>query len=302
MITLFASAGCPRRLLPRGYSRLLHLCLVITLFSVTSLTAHAQSADDCRSAVEHSLAREQRLYRSVVFGRNEAEKEAVGTVRFSDDGRSWYKNADDTWTHIGKTQADEQTIGDLAMDASGEQDLIGQTTFPRRGILRTKRTVTSSLLPHLLQSYRALQCRTEISCERARQSIDLGAPEEGEGGAPNLEINIPGCIPVELPPIEECRIEQSLELTDMVNYCNSIKETLLSHEEDVLKMTVEYDAAYRSLVQFAGAFDDFLHSFRWSLTGNLRASSYIIGWLHRLPCFLGTCDDAYPAREFPEAP
>ena len=81
-------------------------------------------------------------------------------------------------------------------------------------------------------------------------------------------------------------------------YCYNAAEEILEHEREMLKLLVEYDAAYRSVLQFAGIFDEFLQEYRWTLIGHIRQAASMIGWLDNIPCFLSSCDE-YPPTLHP---
>ena len=56
-------------------------------------------------------------------------------------------------------------------------------------------------------------------------------------------------------------------------------------------LTVQYDAAYRSLLQFAGSFDAFANRFQGDLLEPIRQSMSLISQLSRIPCFLSQCNE-----------
>lgn len=261
-----------------------YLLLGVSLFTVVvSFSARAEEASvgTCRDFVHTSLAREQRLYRSVVFGLPEPRDAIVGEVRFDSSGSPWIKSAENVWTNVNR-----ETLSDAEMSSHGE--------IPARpSIFATKRVLTSELVPLLTQAYRALDCRIGIVCRTVEQSIAVG----DDAASSEMEIREPGCVIAKALPADACRIvageEQKAAEADIRTYCRSVGEELLLREGDLLKLSVEYDAAYRSLLQLAGNLDLFLQEFRWPLSGTLRKAAAVLGSLHRIPCFTAACD-AFP--------
>ena len=286
------------------------LLIPIQASAVDIFTAVSQppSIDNCRQAVDKVLAREIRLYRAVLFGRQRAKYEPVGTVWFDYFGKAWYKVGKDLWEYVGKEPGDAKTIDNSAMELLHEKDIlpaledgvdfspdsIDENAPLYRGIFGTKRVLTSELIPYLAQAMRTLSCRATMICEGVNLStgIDSKTPKP-------VVIDIHGCLSLPILSIPACHLAQdndALQLSDAFQYCSDVSSAIIKRESEILKMLVEYDAAYRSLMQFAGAFDEFLLELRWTLAGSIRQSASVIGWIGRIPCFLASCD-AYPPPE-----
>lgn len=253
------------------------------------ITASAQeiSADTCMISINAALAKENRYYRYNIFGQKKAEHANIGSVYFDRDSYPWYKVAKDAWL---STNFPDLEFSNGDMNANSEIPNANE-----RGILETRRVLTSDLIPYLVSNMRAFQCNTKNICELVQQSL-------GQQQSEPVSVNIqaPGCIEIqETNTIPECHLlsvdtDQQLThstLADLQQYCENTRIELLQREADLLKMIVEYDAAYRSLLQFAGSFDIFLEELRWTFTGTLKAGAKIIGSLGRIPCFIAACDE-----------
>ncbi|MDD5623478.1 MAG: hypothetical protein PHI23_02075 [Candidatus Peribacteraceae bacterium] len=267
---------------------LLGLFLSSLMLSVMVGSAGAQSeedigsASDCRATVNAELAKEQRLYRSVLFGHLAAEQALPGEVRYDQGGNTWIKVAENKWKSVAKGFS-ETDWTDPQMDDQDEVEI-------RRGIFETRRVLTSELLPYLTQSFRALQCRSDVICETVRNSVGMTGKDPQE-----IELNVPGCIGGKRKTYASCHLAEQkmkLEASDELTYCRNIEEDMLQREMDLLKFAVEYDAASRSLLQLAGNFDLFLQEFRWPVMHSLRQATGLIGSLTRIPCFAASCDES----------
>jgi len=229
------------------------------------------------------MAKEQRTYRSVIFGHLKAEDAQPGEVRFDQEGNAWIKTEKDTWRSVAKGFEDT-TRNDREMDDHDE-------TKERRGILSTRRLLTSDLVPYLTQAFRALQCRAEMICATVESSIGEKSEE-----AKKITIMVPGCVKEELDSYPSCHLlgaeGKKAEESDVLSYCRLMSSQLLDREEDLLKLSVEYDAAYRSFLQFAGMFDSFLEGFRWPIASSLRKTVELAGYFQRIPCFIASCDES----------
>ena len=276
------------------FSRLATIAL-LTTFMATPV-AHAQrAADECRQKTNYEVAREHRLYRSYLFGKRNAEDAPVGDVRYDTDGWAWIKR-DSSSTPWQNSNPDNQGLrwSNSVMDENDEHADI----LPLIGIFETKRTSTSELIPYLLHSIRALDCRLKTLCEISR----LSETESGSEPEPVdiSSIQVLGCIEfTEAQTWPECHFEsnpdaRNIDQGDTRSYCESITQQLMDREMQLLKLVVEYDAGFRSLLQLAGNFDIFLREFRWPLSVTVRQAVELIGQLGRIPCFLSSCDAALP--------
>ena len=275
--------------------RTLSLLLALLLCSAP-LTLHAKepSADECRNRTNRELAHEQRLYRAYLFGKRLAEDAPIGDVRYDRDGWAWLKSDDSSTPWINSHQ-DNQDLqwSNTVMDNQDEHGEI----LPIKGIFETKRVMTSELLPYLLQAIRALECRTASLCEISR----ISEIQSGEDPVTIDAVRPNGCI--EFKKVQtwpECHFavpDLSIDTqVDSRNYCDEITSQLIRREAEQLKLAVEYDAGFRTLLQFAGNFDIFLREIRWPITGTLRQAARMIGQLERIPCFLSSCDSSPPIQ------
>lgn len=266
----------------------------LTLLLLLPLQTHAQGADSCRQRTNREFAREQRLYRAYLFGKRNAKDAPVHSVRYDKDGWAWSKTADPN-TPWRNSHPDNQGLrwSNSVMDANDEHADI----LPLIGIFETKRVNTSELIPYLLQSIRAFECRLDALSEVIR----LSQVESGDDPI-DIEVVQPlGCKEFrDLQTWPECHFAKpnldNVDRGDSTSYSEDTVDQLLTREKEMLKLAVEYDAGYRSLLQFAGNFDIFLQELRWPLSLTIRNAVGLIGQLERIPCFLSSCDAAPPAR------
>lgn len=265
--------------------------LFIGLLLLTSLStslAPAASAQNvvtasCLTQMYDRMAHEERLFRSVLFGQKESADLPPGSVRFSDEEdvyATWLKTDTNQWRSLDPGY-EGTTWSDALMDE--EADVPA-----RRGIFETRTTPTSDMIPSLLQSMRALQCRLRAVCDAARLSqAEMDKPEEDRMDP--LLVQPDGCLEFELPLMEACTANDITEIGP--GTCDSAIQAILEREEKLLHMTVAYDAAYRTLAQFAGIFEGFLDEFRFPLLEPLWQMVRALGSLDGLPCFTGQCDE-----------
>jgi hypothetical protein len=275
--------------------RTIAIALLASLLLITPIagTVYAQtplpSTGVCTAEITERLSREQRIYRTVIFGQDTAEDAKPGAVRYDTEGNAWIKNGENEW-RSGAQGFQGVTWTDLQMD--------GQSQTPiRRGTFETRKVLTSEIIPTLIQSVRALRCRIATVCENVRLSTESA----GLGESARFAIKIPGCIAFEEKPLLSCqfaaenaedttREHRGSEVT-VRSYCTSVGMQLWQREVELLKLAVSYDAAYRSLLQFAGNFDQFIREFRVSLLTPIRQAISLLGQLHRIPCFIAQCDE-----------
>jgi len=254
--------------------------------------AAASSADKCQARINLALDTELRLYRAILFGVKPAEEAPVGDIRYKFiTGEPWIKKADGNWTNNKEDFADNAEIDDTSDTAYLLQTNDEGEKIARPGIFETKRVMTSTLIPYLLQNMRALSCNTNRICMQAQYSLR----QTGNSVIPIDALQPLGCIKFEnLVTLQECHLAEG-EVNDMANvitYCSDVSNQMLSRESALLKLAVEYDAGYRSTLQFAGMFDLFLEELRWPMTGSIRQAASLIGQLNRIPCFLSSCDES----------
>ena len=265
------------------------LILIGLILFVSPIQSVAQSdVQLCREKINLSLAKEQRLYRSVLYGEPEADEAPIGTVRFDDKGTPWMKKEDNKWSTAEEEESPdgievtEKTQSNSEMDSSAELET-------RKGIFQTRRMLTSELIPYLTQSLRALRCRTEAVCELAKRSVYQ------ENNTPSsIKIQTSGCVERQVMTYPECQFKAKddtlADASDIYERCDNVVKQMIEREESLLKMAVEYDAAYRSMLQFAGNFDLFMKELQWPFTFTLRQATGLIGQFNRIPCFLSSCD------------
>lgn len=242
----------------------------------------------CIDGMYAALGKEQRLYRSVVFGAPKAESLPVHGILHDRDGDQWLKTAANEWTKVpaedpppsnGTAPASQTTRNDEDMDRAKD-------TPTRRGLLQAKRTATSDLIPGITQSLRALQCRLRAVCESIVRSQDA------DQNATTVTVQPDGCIEMELPVLSGC-VE-----TDGINpafvdpsLCDNAADSLFRHETNVLNLSIAYDASYRTIAQFSGMFEGFLSDFRLPLLNPLWQTVRALGGLKNIPCFLSQCEE-----------
>jgi hypothetical protein len=271
----------------------------------TSTAAVVSYGDACMTQINNGLAKEQRLFRRSLFGLRKAADEPQGAVHYDTEGNAWLKNGVNQW----KSQAkgfESTTWSDRQMDLQVEKDPLltaSSSSSPfQKGIFEMKGVLTSELIPPITQSYRAFQCRTQALCESVIRSVQKSG---GDLTTP-LVITVPGCMEMKLPVLRSCvtpsvsdagadpsvlPYADAQALTSIRTYCEPVAEAMLTREADLLKLSVSYDASYRSLLQFAGNFDDFLQLFQVDLMTPLEQATPLLKQLSRIPCFLSECSE-----------
>ena len=248
----------------------------------------------CLAEVDKELSQEQRIYRTMLFGYTKAAEAPLGDERYDKEGNAWTKKKKNSWRSDAEGFAGT-TWSDAQMDLMAERDLFAEAPV-RRGIFETKKALTSELIPPLLQSFRAFRCRVEAMCK----AVSLSIPQSGDD-VEDFTISTPGCMAFTMPPVEACMLGAEKDADGTFahtadeavarTYCLHVGKQLLEQESDVLKLAVSYDAAYRSLLQFAGHFDLFMEEFRVSLLTPIRQAVSLLGQLQRIPCFISQCDE-----------
>jgi hypothetical protein len=248
------------------------------LLPVSPLHAQENIAPACLSEMHRALGLEQRLFRSVLFGQKTSQQlPPSSSVRFDRDGVAWLKTAANTW-RTSATGYENVLWTDLQMDTMAE--------FPaRRGLFEVKQASTSDLIPPVLQAVRSLQCRLKAACETAQASFQVSPPNP-------VTVEPPGCVPFTATPFPSCRLTPNTAISEVrIDNCDSARAAVMQHEMNVVELAIAYDASYRSLAQFAGIFEGFLHDFRFPLVEPLWQAVRAASELQGLPCFLSQCDE-----------
>lgn len=260
------------------------------------LPAPALAADlgtpACTEDIYGALAKEQRMYRSVVYGAKNAEFLPVNSFLYDKDGKAWLKTGRDEWKEIKENASSSSGQGG-AQPGGGEGESKDDSemdrtkdTPSRRGLLEAKRTGTSDLIPAVTQSLRALECRLRAVCEIA--SASQSAKESDD----KLKIQPEGCIEMELPVLQECSVRDGVSpaLIDL-GLCDRAVEAIFLQESNILSLSIAYDASYRTIAQFTGMFEGFLSDFRFPLINPLWQTVRTLGGLKNIPCFLSQCEE-----------
>lgn len=272
---------------------LLTIYLSIIALPTTSFAQEkSASIAACLNDIYQGFGRETRIERSILFGLKRAEDSPLGTVRFSREGDAWMKTAPNTWKSLA-SGFQSTTWSDMLMDQQTEHDVLAKDPF-RRGLFEKKQLLTSEIIPELIQSIRAFQCRLRAQCELARlsQSKNVGT---------TVRVQPDGCLEFEYPPFAGCKFEPdtknlaaggaAFDAALVGRQCLKASTDLLAREMDLLKLVVAYDAGYRSLLQFAGVFEHFIMELRFSLLSPLWDAAKMIGQFNRIPCFLSQCNE-----------
>lgn len=271
------------------------ISILLTLLAPRLAVAEGFASDKCMDDIENALSREQRIYRTILFGFTHASEAPLGETRYDNTGRGWIKMEKNVWVSYVEQGSDLKRT-DKEMDAQAEGDPHAPSPF-RRGIFAMSGALTSELIPDLTQSARALKCRTAAVCEVA----SLTFKESGLDLFRTFTVQPPGCMEFkDQQPLFACQLGAEKDVDGsfahtadesfVMGYCEQISAQLLDREFAMLKLAVSYDAAYRSLLQFAGHFDLFTKTFRASILTPIRQAVSLLGSLHRIPCFLAQCD------------
>lgn len=265
--------------------------LIVATSAGMSFKVFAASADveknetQCKDTINDWLTIEQKRYRAALYGQPEAEDAVIGTVNYI-NRYAYYKKADNEWYSI---EIDDTKL-DSDMDAAS-------AISPRRGVFEVKKTLTSELIPHLTKTLMDFQCNVDKVCSQVARSLE---EEESVSGSAVFDItDLVGCVDFTgQETFPECHLSKdgelkSVEVAGLVEYCQTIGNELLKREGELLKVATEYDAAYRSMLQFAGDFDLFLSEFKTPITYTVRHAASVIGWMNGLPCFTSSCAE-YP--------
>lgn len=269
-----------RRTLPFIVGTVMGIGLSLIPLSQERSLAQVADNENCASAINNAVASETRLFRAVLYGMPKAERAAIGSLRYDGDGNPWVKTGVSQWRSV------DAEIGDSDMDARAE-------FADRQGLFQTHRVLTSELLPFMLDSFYSLDCNLHKTCDFVEQSFDQDA------ASPQTATSKPdGCREFEGETLPLCHLKRDDNDTAgqegfVVGYCGQLAKQTLAREALMLRTAAEYDASYRTMLQFAGEFDLFLSQFRTPIANTIRQTAGVIGWLNRIPCFAASCAD-YP--------
>lgn len=259
--------------------------LVFLVFLPTHVFAQDLATSACVRETYGALASAQRKFRGIVLGQKEGSELPVGAIRYDQSGTAWTKTAANEWT---SDDAEEDSMSDADMDTEAE--------FPAvKGVLETRKTLTSDLLPPLLQAFRAFTYDTRARCLIAAASQRRDAEER-------ITVQPIGGISFTFPRMDGCRIEQpaasgtgekiTANLGEVkTSLCDNVRNALVEHEAKALTFLVTYDASYRTLLQFAGSFQNFVTELRSPLLFPLWEAYRALQTLGDEKCFTAQCDE-----------
>ena len=234
----------------------------------------------CKEEVHRAFAMEQRTYRAHLFGHIGPSDAPLGSVRFAKNGTAYVKMEDDVW----QFSLEEEPISTEDMVGLAEQQ-------PRQGIFQTKGLLSSELIPYAAQSMRAFDCNIAHICEAILASL-----RQQEKYVQQIDTTVAGCLPKKHESLPACHFAAlDTNVSDeaiMRTYCPEVAAELLHRETELLKTAVEYDAAYRSALQFSGISDALLTQTAWPFAFTLQQAHSLLQEFSRLPCFSSSCTDA----------
>lgn len=256
-------------------------------------------ATTCVQDIDKTLNRERFLYESVLFGVRPASEERGGATRVDSEGTEWIKNDKGKWVSDGRDamtddEMDRKTASDPLRDIAAEREqgitsgATEETPAIRHGILESQQALTSDLLPPILQSFRAFQCRAAAACEGIGR-----VAASGEASTETMQITIPGCETLPVKPVQSCRpsplINDWNDLSVIRAHCDPVMRTMVRYQEAQLAFLTHEDAAHRTLRQFAGYLEPMLQRLRFPFVSPLRqVADFLNRWSH-VPCFLPYC-------------
>lgn len=254
----------------------------------------AANSIECTAVIHKEVGRLHRIFRAVVFGHRDALSAPVGYVTYEVDGSAWYKVSEIAWRSADKGFENTTHFNNTVDSRSEIAQALGNAN--RVGILETKNATTSELIPYIGTSMRALQCQLYQLCDRVHKS----KPFTEEDAPQSIEAIYYGCVPIQTTSIAECHInteESRVEASTIYHNCEDAVESILQHEAEVVNLAVQYDAAYRTLLQLSGSLDLFLQEIHWPISHTLRDTTDLITVLGRIPCFVASCDAYPPPKE-----
>jgi hypothetical protein len=270
------------------------LCTAMMLTPVSVFASHTPDYNSCRESIDWLAWKEQRSYRAHLFGLPRARDAALSEVRFAKDKSIWIKTQKGGGSTGSPVTVDEwRSLSQGYESVTWYNPLVdNQGDIPlRKGIFETRRRLSSELIPHITQAYRTFECRIEGICRLLELS-------EGETDhtPQSVTVGVFGCTDIPASTFTACHLQtKPTPLTTQGNlrqYCETMTESLRKREEQVTKLVMEYDAGYRSVLQFSGVLHSFLGEMRGTVLGSLRSATALLTSMGRIPCFAGSCDDA----------
>ncbi len=301
--------------------RLLSLLALITLVASSApsraaeidptklIEPEATAADSCVAQVQAAAVQQQRIARQILLGRPDAKDEPKGNTRYGEDGSAWIKTDDNTWRSTSPGY-ENTTWSDLQMNRQTEWEGMNEIENPsprepRLGQLDRRGALTSDIVPALAQMLRGYKCRLEMVCGNVRASY----LDDGENPDDYKPIETPGCMDLQMKPYSQCHFDNDELIEDdeeddaekqrnieaysdtiVRENCRPLIEQLVEREKQMYLLAGFYDASYRSLLQFAGNFDEFLIAFHDDMLTPIEQSMSLLGELGRMPCFLSQCN------------
>lgn len=286
----------------------------VALVSTRTHSAGQASVELCITQMKAHLAQQERVFHERLFGRKHAQELPKDSTLYDTERLGWIKTDNNTWTIVdekgkpvdgGDVRSDDQMdeerewdgMNDVAQE--NEEDLAQEGWFALEGIFEQKSVLTSQIIPDILQSVRALQCRTSTVCDAVTKSFEQ--VEAGEDGT--IRITVPGCRTMLIPRLDGCAFgnwkigagEQSnkvqgVDISTVTTMCQPLAAQLMERNATLVRVAVSYDAAYRSLLQIAGSLDQFLWGFNGSILAPVEQTIPLLENLSRLPCFTAQCN------------
>ncbi len=212
-------------------------------------------------------------------------------------------------------------------DEDEAEVLVGGTVpQSQTGIFMTKRRMASELVWPLVESYRTLRCDMLSVCSAmenvlymkakpvqsssndsdssATSSVGSSLTSSISSSVPSViksTVRVLGCKPVKIAEYDQCMFAGEHAQGDaliMKNSCAQLVKDTLEFERAALRLSVAYDANYRSLLQTSGMLDWMIYN---SSVDNgkgtfltIRRMINLLGKLHQIPCFSGQCDSVSP--------
>ena len=270
----------------------------------------AITAQGCREQTYGRLSQQHRIERQILFGRERSEDMTLNSVRYDEDGNPWMKMKPDEW-RSGAKDLQSQTWTDARMDAETESEGINEIDQGERpstgaggrtGAFAITGVTTSELVhEYVIPVFRGYACRLEMVCQGVRASFLRQQTENGG----LLSIETPGCQEMVMEPMDECRfsnvdpaesanqrnIAAGADITAIETECGNLAQQLIEKEAAFLRVAVAYDAAHRSLLQFAGGFDRFLDGLRGDFLAPVEQVLPLLSAFSRIPCFAAQCNE-----------